>query len=551
MRFERLRLLISFLILSLGMVAVTSSLNADNVFPKISIRGEKIYAGDEELLLVSVGYVHLRPGQGVDNPAPYKDFGYDLIDLDMKRIKEAGFNSIRTWHLLDKKYLELAEKHGLWVIGGIWTNQRIDLANEAEMEMQIQKVKEIAKEYAQFPNVAMLLILNEPDFVLLVRQDPQKLKNYFDRLVEAAHASCPNIPVSFSNWPNAGFIDSSSWDVISYNLYATMPRFQSSIGYDAYVQGMKKAKSAGKPFYVSEYGFYTPTPHLDPADVFSYNYVDSEKKQADFLLRDMDSLFQLPIAGGALMQWTDNWAIASDFASPKIIRPQNWIDKNTHDNDCIEWAGILAMDTDIKGVARPAYDVISRANQAILTQPDSQTLYSGAVPISIYVGDRVSRVKVVVDGKEIQGLAKSSSHWIRYQYPAEEEKLKKHSLKVMAFDQLNKLIWESERVFWTAADDRLPQITISEIKDENNTNYFIFTLKDENSQPIPNASVRWDIFDAYLWKDREGTSTTGSNGTFLVRRMSLSQVQLVGARYDYHRGDFEKKITDFYFYTYR
>ena len=546
-----LRLLFFLLFLFGILTGITSSFCADAAFPKISIHGDKIYAGNEELLLVSVGYEHLRPGQGFEDPVPYKNYGYDLIDQDMKRIKEAGFNSIRTWDLPDEKYLELAQKYGLWVVGGIWTDQRINLSHKEEVESQIQKVKSMAKTYAKHPNVAMLLILNEPDFTLLAGANPQKLKNYFDRMVAAAHASFPGVPVSFSNWSNAAFIDSSSWDIISYNMYAIIPRFQNSIGYRGYIEGIKKVKSIGKPFYISEYGYYTPTPHLDPNDLFSNFFVDSDKKQADYLLRDMDTLYQLPIAGGALMSWLDNWDLAASFSSPLIKRPQGWIDKDVHDNDSVEWAGVLGMDTDVKGVARPALTVISRANQLILTQPDPEVIYSGTAPISIYIGDRVKRVSLVIDGTEIKNISKTSPHWVRYEYMEKEKELKKHFIKIIAFDHSNQLIDEVERSFWTAEDNRLPQLTISQIKNEQNAVYFIFILKDEKGRPIPDAEIKWDFFDAYSWKDNEGNCTTESDGTCSVRRFLFSQVQIVGAKYDYQRNDFKIKITDLYIYSHR
>ncbi len=537
------------LVLFLG--GLVSPLWAENFFPPISVRGDKIFAGEEELLLVSVGYVYVRPGQGEQDPVPYKEFGYDLVDLDMKRIKEAGFNSIRTWHLPDKKLLELAEKHGLWVVGGIWTNTRIDPMNEDQMEGEIARVKTLAQEYAQFPNVAMLLILNEPDYAGLISQDPQKVKNYFDRLVETARSACPGVPVSFSNWPNAGFIDSSSWDVISFNLYARMPKFEHSIGYRGYVDGMKKAKAAGKPFYVSEYGFYTPSPHLQSKDMFGFYYVESPEKQAELLLRDMDTLYQLSIAGGALMSWIDNWALTSEFSSPDIQRPPGWVDKNTHDNDCIEWSGILSLDGDIRGVARPAYTALSRANQAILTEPDSEALYSGEIPVSVYLGDKVSRVDLIIDGTDVKNVPKASAHWIRYRYAAKEGELKKHSIQVKVFDHDNHLIQDEDRSAWTAQDNQFPNIEISSIKDEKGTAYFLLSLTDEKGKPIPEAAISWGVFDAFNWQEREGVIETGPNGNCLLRRLSLSKVQLVGARYDFQRGDFKKRITGLYVYSYR
>ena len=251
------------------------------------------------------------------------------------------------------------------------------------------------------------------------------------------------------------------------------------------------------------------------------------------------------------MNWLDEWDLATSFPSPKIIRPQGWIDKNVHDYDCTEWSGLLAMDKDVKGVARPALRVISHANQLILTQPDSENLYSGSVPISIYIGNRVKRVSLVIDGWETNIASKSNSHWVRYQYIAKEKELKKHIIKVKAFDRSKRLIYKFERSFWTVEDNRLPQLTISQIKNEQNTVFFIFLLKDEKGDPMPNAKIKWDFFDAYSWEDNEGNCMTDSKGSCTIKRFLFSQVQLVGAAYEYQRNAFKKKITDLYIYSHR
>ena len=116
----------------------------------------------------------------------------------------------------------------------------------------------------------------------------------------------------------------------------------------------------------------------------------------------------------------------------------------------------------------------------------------------------------------------------------------------MAFDHAKQLIYEIERTFWTTEDNKLPQITISQTKNDNGGIYFTFSLKDGSGQPIANVPIQWTVFDAFSWKEKEGTCTTEKDGICSVRRSSFSWVQLVGAKYDYQCGGFKNKITDLY-----
>ncbi|MBV9462711.1 MAG: hypothetical protein JO317_00645, partial [Verrucomicrobiae bacterium] len=91
----------AFAILVSSLLPVVPTLAQETTsFPKVTVRGSELYAGDEKLRLLSVGYDHCRPGQDPESPMAYQGYGYDLVDSDMAKIKAAGFNSIRTWHLI-------------------------------------------------------------------------------------------------------------------------------------------------------------------------------------------------------------------------------------------------------------------------------------------------------------------------------------------------------------------------------------------------------------------------------------------------------------------
>lgn len=541
--------LLSIVLLVFFATSLFAETPAEDTFPKIRIEDGKFYAGDEELLLVSVGYTSNRPGQDHHDPVSYKDYGYDLVDLDMKRIKEAGFNSIRTWHMNDEKILELARKHGLWVIGGIWTDQKIDTSNEASMNQAVSTVEALSKSYSKFPNTAALLVVNEPEMGMLLPQPRDKVKAYFDRLAETARKNCPGVAVGISNWPNAGFVDSASWDFDGYNVYSwASATFQKSIGYRGYVEGVMNATAAGKPFLLTEFGYWTPTPKLHPKDRYFMTYVSSEQEQSRKLLEDMNVVYQLPLAGAALLSWSDCWCMAATgFGSPGIEKPPGYVDKDVHDPDTAEWAGIVGFDEDVRGKPRLAYDEIKKANTAIMTEPDSQAIYPDSIPVSVWLGDQVDEVEVIFDGKSLGRSDKSSPHWFRDSLGVKGRELRKHTLTVRAFDSDDKLLHETSRTVWTG-NEKLPKLSIRHEKDKANRVFFIFELRDGSGQPIPDAPIEWGVLDGVGWAEKSGILKTGADGTCRLKRPLACNFLLVGGGYEFAKGGFSRKITDLDFF---
>ncbi len=526
--------------------------SAQEPFSKITAHDGKLYAGGEELLLVSVGYTHDRPGQDYSDPMSYKDFGYDLVDLDLQRIHEAGFNAIRTWSLIDEQLLTLAQKHHLWVVGGIRTERNINPDNENAVNEALATVAAAARVYARHPNTAMLLLLNEPELKPLAGVKPNKLRNYLDRLAAAARENYPGIPVGISNWPNAGFIDSDSWDVIAYNVYANSTvKFQKAMGYRGYLDAVRRRKAAGKPFFVSEFGFYSPVPRLNPNDTFKYHFVPSEEKQAALLVDDMEALYQSAVAGGALMQWKDNWWMSQELFSPALARKERqegYVNKDVHDLECIEWSGLLSMDKDPRGVPRPAFYAVQRANQAIMTEPDSETIYRGKFPISVHLTDAVEQVELIVDGKNLGRLARTTPEWFRSEIAESGKELKRHDILLRAFDKEGKLLREVRRYAWTAEKNSLPALNITWRKDEANRILFLFHLSDEDGRPVKDARINWGALDSIIWTEDEGSVKTQKDGTAILKRPMPSNFMVLCAGYEYQRKDFKRVISDIYFF---
>ncbi|MCG2711735.1 MAG: hypothetical protein L6416_05370 [Candidatus Omnitrophica bacterium] len=521
-------------------------------FPPLSIRGDKLYAGDEELFLKAIGYAGIRPGKDEKDPVPEKDAGYDLVDLDMKRIKEAGFNAIRTWGLLDEKILELAAKHELWVVGGIWTDRIIDLKNKSKIEQIKEHVARQAKRYFKYPNIAMLTILNEPEPGVLLNADKNKLKAYFDSLVTAARENCPDVPVTFSNWPIAGFIDSASWDVISYNIYSkASANFKKVIDFHDYINGLKQLKSPDKPFFLSEYGMYAPAPKRNPKDIWKFNYVKNEDEQSDRLLEDLESISQTDISGYTTMQYMDSWFISRDFSSPGIPLLPEAENKQVHDQVCIEWGGLVGMDEKYEGIPRKAYYSSRKANMGILREPDSQKLYAKYLPIRLYLENKVAKVEATINGHLLKIIPRVSKSWAELNIPVELfskiDNIEKHTLEVKLFDSKGDSINTLKRTFWTGPEIDLPEIEITHKLDKIKRPSFIIKLKDVNGNPVPNAKLDLAFLISFTWKDGAFSTTTNKDGVAVVM-IPYPGPLLLGVRYQYQNGEFKTNLSKLYYF---
>ncbi|MCK5706452.1 MAG: hypothetical protein KAI43_02275 [Candidatus Aureabacteria bacterium] len=530
----------------------TNAVEENDDFPKVTIRGDKLYAGDEELLLKAIGYAGIRPGKDEKDPVPEKDVGYDLVDLDMKRIKDAGFNTIRMWGLHDEKIIELAAKYKLMVVGGIWTSRIIDIKSKPKLEQAKEHVAQQAKRYSKYPNVVMLTILNEPEPGTILDVNKTDLLAYFDSLVKAAHENCPDVPVTFSNWPIAGFIESSSWDVVSYNLYSMASiRFKEVIDFYDYINGLKQLKSPDKPFFLSEYGMYAPVPKLNPKDIWKFQYVKNEDEQAKKFIEDLEIISQTNISGYTTMQYMDIWFISRDFSSPEIPLFPPSENKKIHDQVCIEWGGLVGMDEKYEGIPRKAYYASKKANMGILRKPDTRKLYDKELPIRIHLEKQVAEVKAIIDGNLIQTIPRVSRSWAELNIPVKSfstvDKIIKHTLEVKLFDNRKKIINTLKRTFFTGPKIDLPNIEITHNLDKMDWPSFIIKLTDVSGEPVPDVKLDLAFLNAFTWKDAVISTTTDKDGIAVVVSPDYGPL-LMGVRYQYKNGDYKTNSTKLYYY---
>jgi beta-galactosidase/beta-glucuronidase len=128
---------------------------------RIEIKDNWYYLNGQKFFIKALGYeIGARPGQH-----PYKGVQADDLDLmkfDLRVIKEAGYNTIRTWSPFTEPQLKLAQGSGLKVIMGVDVDHDKDYGDPKfikDCEDNLKKVLSYAKKY---DCIITYLLINEP-----------------------------------------------------------------------------------------------------------------------------------------------------------------------------------------------------------------------------------------------------------------------------------------------------------------------------------------------------------------------------------------------------
>jgi len=234
--------------LPIGLQAAEESIESP---PSVEIRGNWFYVDGEKFLIKGIGYSPWRPHE-----LPWKDpIPQKRMRHDFERIRAAGFNTLRTWTPLSPEALQLARQYSLMVIQGIYLNRNNNYSSESYLQYSIQKVRKEISTFKDEPNVLMVLVTNEPPVETVSRSGRKETEHFLRQLVAAAKEEAPHLPISFSNWTQLAFLDTSFLDVAAFNVYMAKPvSIRHAMGYFPFLQWLKKTHAQNKPLVITEFG---------------------------------------------------------------------------------------------------------------------------------------------------------------------------------------------------------------------------------------------------------------------------------------------------------
>ena len=482
---------------------------------RVEIRGEWFYVDGEQFFVKGVGYSPWRPGQ-----LPWQErVNPAILEEDFKRIRAAGFNTIRTWTPLTRAELDLADHYGLMVIQGIWLDQQPKDYSSASYRSFVQaQVRDRVREFAGASNILLVLVGNELPVGQVYLSGKEATESFLRGLRDAVKAADPTRFVSIANWPELAFLDSSLWDAVCFNTYRYAPdSIAHSFGYPAYVRHLKAQHAPNTPFIVSEFGL-SVSPTRRGAVGYGGNSLD---EQARGLIEMAGQIEAAGAQGSCVFEWNDEWWKNYEHAG----------DEQHHDDDPEEWFGLMAIDSPSQpvGAPRPAYDAMRDRNRALLVTPYDGGVYRGPLTIAVYADD-VAQVRYRLNRGTQTGAWQScqhtSPHWWTAAWDTTTGRDAEWQVEIAAHDAEGKVVARRVHRCVTANHRAEPRPPLT-VKIETERTHYVATnqlitatfdvqVTDARGRPAANVPVRYAIAEPLVSTYIQDTRTTDKRGRMRI-----------------------------------
>ncbi len=411
----------------------------------LEIKDGAYYINGEKTFINALGYeIGARPGQH-----PYEDkkvLEIDRMRNDLKIIKEAGFNAVRTWSELAEEEVQLVQESGLLLVYGIWIKPDADFGDPEfvkDAEKQVRKVMAWSKKY---DCIITYLIMNEPMPAHIHKVGARHTYDLWTGLTKIIHEEHPGIPVTISNNSAIGeYLNARIFDVYGYNTY------DYEEGLPGYTQGfanhfdyLKKLNGENKPVLVTEFGL-----SVSPEGWGKMYGGQTRVKQAGHVIKNFREVLDSGVAGICPFYYADGWWKTGE---PGVHNPLPE-----------EWFGYwgYADENDTVGYPRPIWYEFKEYNQALVASPRNHTIYQGPVPIEFYLNDEVRRAKIIYNDKVVYDKPVTGHHFTD-QIDFKEEEITDRELIVEFYNARNELLkWESIMILTTKDKLELPRIQLS------------------------------------------------------------------------------------------
>ncbi len=334
----------------------------------IELAAGQFWVAGEPFFINAVGWDPARPGE-----VPWKRrFVREEVDADFRRIRAAGFNTIRTWAPLRDEELQLAAQNDLRVLQGIWTPPDGDFRDPGMRRRVLDTVARAVETSRWSPAVIGYLVLNEPSAKAVAQAGLDESVAWLREIVATVRALDPGAPIGYASWPGMEALDDGLLDFAAFNLYPHRPRAaMDDLGIAPYTRLLRDSVARGRPFLVSEFGISVSPGTRDGRGGAT------EEQQAQQLVALASTFASCGVAGTVVFQWNDGWWKNHDAPGDEL----------THDaDDPEEWFGLIRFSglSDRLGTPRPALSALTRYNRAVLMEPRDGEASSANIPVRVF-----------------------------------------------------------------------------------------------------------------------------------------------------------------------
>ena len=246
-------------------------------------RGKFLFVGEEKLYVRGVTYGPFPPGQdGAEYPNPVR------VAQDFEAMAAIGINTIRTYNVPPRWFLDAAQRANLRVMVGLPWEQHVAFLDDSRTARAIEaRVREAVRKCAGHPAVLCYAVGNEIPAGIVRWLGRRRVERFMEKLYRVAKAEDPEALVTYVNFPTTEFLELPFLDFFCFNVY-----LESRDAFEAYLARLQTL-AGDRPLLLAEIG-------LDSRR-------NGEQAQADSLEWQVRSAFAGGCAGTFVFSWTDEW----------------------------------------------------------------------------------------------------------------------------------------------------------------------------------------------------------------------------------------------------
>ncbi|MBU4376950.1 MAG: hypothetical protein KKD29_05675, partial [Candidatus Omnitrophica bacterium] len=470
----------------------------ENKTPRIDIVGDSLYIDGKKFFVKGVGYSPFRPGVYPGAKVPL-----DIVEADFKRIKEAGFNTVRVWGIMPEEQITLAEKYDIKVIQAAGVSPNSDFTYEGFIRQAESQARQMARISKNHPNVIMYLVTNEPHSQAIVASGVDKTLDLYKKLIGIIKKEDPLRPVSMANAYWTIWLDQSMWDVLSFNVYNYCPSLVEEIGYPNFVKNIRELSGRDKPFLVTEYGL-----SVSPEGPGKRGYGgNTQEEQAEGVVEDLRGLIQGGAIGGCVFEWNDEWWKAGNAA--------------VHDSHPEEWFGIIGIEAreNPQGNPRKAYNALKEEFKMLVIRPIEGQRIWNSTDIEVNAMPEVRNIRYKIDEGDWVDLGKDFEWWRGF-VSGESLTPGVHVLTVKGISgSKNEITRKLNIIKCASKENLLPPVAIELTADKPfYVNGDVMKIKarltDRSGTPLENYPIKIGVFNSINNYSRMWQAKTNDRGFF-------------------------------------
>jgi GT2 family glycosyltransferase len=218
------------------------------------------------------------------------------IEEDLRAMRAAGLNTLRTYTLPPDDLLDLADEHGLRLIVGLhyddWraaaeTGRR---TRRGVLDAGLRAVDKAVERCAGRENVLAVAVGNEVPGDLVRLHGAQSVERTLSRLCREVRDG--GLLATYVNYPTTEYLYIEDQDLACFNVFLEQPA--------AFVRYLRHLQivAGPLPLLVTELGLASA--------------VHGEDAQAETLAWQLRAVEEAGCAGAAVFSWTDEWAVAGE-----------------------------------------------------------------------------------------------------------------------------------------------------------------------------------------------------------------------------------------------